>query len=136
MQNAATAISKRSAQTRSGPTPLFATADDLADFIRWAWSDPRAAAAALADRLDRRRIHYEGSDLARALDSWAFDPDAGGLDVLAWYAARPHRDPTIGLGLAAILAGAQTLMRSPAPQLDLEAADASGAISPTGAAAA
>ncbi len=104
--------------------------------IRLACSDPRAAAAALADRLDRRRTHYEGSDLARALDSWAFDPDADGLDALAWYAARSHQDPTIGLGLAAIMAGAQVLMRSPAPQLDMETADASGAISPAGAVAA
>jgi hypothetical protein len=115
MQNAVNSFPKPSAQTRSGPTPLFATADDLDGFIRWARSDPRAAASALADSLDRRRTHYEGSDLARTLDSWAFDPDADGLDALAWYAARPHQDPTIGLGLAAIMAGAQALTRSHAP---------------------
>ena len=129
MQNAANSLSKRTTPIRCGPTPLFATADDLAGFIRWAWSDPRAAASALADRLDRRRTHYEGSDLARTLDSWAFEPDADSLDALAWYAARSHQDPTIGLGLAAIMAGAQAvLQRSPAPQLDLETADASRVI--------
>jgi hypothetical protein len=65
MQNATNSIAKPLARNGYGPTPLFATADDLAGFIRWARSDPVAAASALADRLDRRRTHYEGSDLAR-----------------------------------------------------------------------
>ncbi len=33
MQNAANSLSKPSALTRSGPTPLFATADDLDGFV-------------------------------------------------------------------------------------------------------
>ena len=66
MQNAATASDNRPARTSSGLAPLFATAGDLVDFVRWALTDPCAAASALADRLDRRCTHHERGRIWRA----------------------------------------------------------------------
>jgi hypothetical protein len=96
---------------------LFATASDLADFVQWALSDPRAAASALADSLDRRCTHLEESDLARALDDWAFDPDPDGIDVLDWYATRPDQGFRMRFALTAVVVGARAGMGADQPVL-------------------
>ena len=117
MQNAAIAANGRPARTSSGLAPLFATASDLADFVRWTLTDPRAAASALADSLDRRCTHHEGSDLARTLDDWAFDPDPDGLDTLDWHATRPDQGFRMRFALAAVVVGARAGMAADQPVL-------------------
>jgi hypothetical protein len=96
---------------------LFAIASDVGDVVQWALSDPRAAAWALADSLDRRCTHHEGADLARMLDDWAFDPDPDGLDTLDWHATRPDQSFRMRFALTAVLVGARAGIAADQPVL-------------------
>lgn len=46
----------------------------LDQIVRVALDDPRDAAMHLAHWIDCRTTHHEGSDAARLLDNWAWDP--------------------------------------------------------------
>lgn len=74
------------------------------DVLRLAPSNPRGAASMLACRIDSLRIHHEGSDIARALHDFAYDPDDDALDVLAFYADRPQGPAGVRLAVATIVA--------------------------------
>jgi|GEM_PF-6379492 len=74
------------------------------DVLRLAPSDPRRAASMLACRIDSLRVHHEGSDLARALHDFAYDPSDDALDVLAYYADRPQGPAGVRLAVATIIA--------------------------------
>ena len=91
--------------TALAPRPLFSEAD-LSAFIVGALGDPRAAARTLAARLDARCTHHEGSDLAAALDSWAFALDVDDLDALRWYATLERLADDVRLAVLAIVTGA------------------------------
>jgi hypothetical protein len=84
--------------------PLIADAD-LSAFITDALRDPRTAARALATKLDARCTHHEGSNLAAALDNWAYALDADDLDALVWYTTLEHLDDDVRLAVLAIVTG-------------------------------
>ena len=84
------------------------------DILRLAPSNPRRAASMLANRIDSLRVHYEGSDLARALDDFAYDPDDDALDVLAFYADRPRGPAGVRLAVATIVAAGKAAGYPPA----------------------
>jgi hypothetical protein len=92
--------------------------DDLVrldQIVRIALDDPRHAASHLANWLDCNTTHHEGSDAARVLDNWAYDPCMDSLDALAWY-VRKSRDPLpVRLTMMAIVAGAVARMGDDQP---------------------
>ena len=100
------------------------------DVLRLATSNPRGAASMLANRIDGLRIHHEGSDLARALHDFAYEPDDDALDVLAFYADRPQGPAGVRLAVATIVAagkaaGSRARARDNLCRLD-DRADGSG----------
>jgi hypothetical protein len=96
----------------------WAPTDDLArldQIVRIALDDPRLAASHLAYWLDCNTTHHEGSDAARILDDWAYDPCTDSLDALAWYARTSKDRLPIRLTIMAIIAGAVAMMGDDPP---------------------
>jgi hypothetical protein len=101
-------------KTRPIPDPRPSRLDindpaHLARFVRDARMDPRAAASDLAHYLDCLRVHYEGCDIARTLDDWAYAPDGDTLDTLVWYAGQGQRRMAapVHVALCAVIAAAR-----------------------------
>ena len=84
--------------------------DGIDAFVRFALDDPRAAATDLAVWFDIVTSHHEGSDAARVLDNWAYDPSTDSLDALAWYMRQSRYPLRIRLAMMAIVAGAVASM--------------------------
>jgi hypothetical protein len=96
----------------------WAPTDDLAgldQIIRIALDDPRLAASHLAYWLDCNTKHHEGSDGARILDDWAYDPCMDSLDALACYARKSRDRLPVRLTMMAIIAGAVAMMGDDLP---------------------
>jgi hypothetical protein len=104
----------------------WAPTDDLAgldQIVRIAIDDPRLAASQLAYWLDCNTTHHEGSDGARVLDDWAYDPCKDSLDVLAWYARNSKDRLPVRLTMMAIIAGAVAMMADDPPTSNWAAKD-------------
>ena len=87
----------------------WAPTDDLVrldQIVRIALDDPRHAASQLAHWLDCQTTHHEGSDAARILDDWAYDPGADSLYRLAGHIRASKAPLPVRLTMMAILAGA------------------------------
>ena len=86
----------------------WAPTDDLVrldQIVRSALDDPCQAACQLAHWLDCQTTHHEGSDAARILDDWAFDPSADSLDSLAGHIRASKAPLPVRVTMMAILAG-------------------------------
>jgi hypothetical protein len=87
--------------------------DDLVrldHIVMTAPDDVNHAADHLAAWFDRQTTHHEGSDAARILDDWAYDPSADNLDTLAWHVQRSNAPLPDRVTMMAVLAGALARM--------------------------
>jgi hypothetical protein len=87
----------------------WAPTDDparLDQIVRIALDDPSDAAMHLAHWIDCRTTHHEGSDAARAIYNWAYDPSRDSPDSFAWYVRKSRDALPVRLAMRAILAGA------------------------------
>ena len=97
------------------------------DILRLSPSDPRRATSLPASRTDYACVHHQSSDLARALDNYAYDPDDDALDGLGYYADQSRVKAGIRLALATIIAAAKTAGSKAGAQSNLVTSDDQGA---------
>jgi len=122
-----TALQKTTMSSLLQDAATWKATDDLVrldQVVRLALDDPRLAASQLACWLDRQTTHHEGSDVARTLDNWAYDPSAETLDVLAWTCRATRAPLPVRIAMMAILAGALAKMGDDPATTNAVSADA------------